>query len=937
MSVQEACDPDRLFAAAAFRDVLLGGREAGSGSGSSSEAACCASRCGEPCGDDCVSVTFAVRCHRLLPGQRLCLTGAPPALRSWNAASPVGLTECAAAGAHGDDACEWRVTLPLPRAAFPLRFRFLLADEDAAQAGGRGARCVEAEERCVAAPELLGGRAPAALLLHCAHFRHSAGPWRGAGLAVPVFSLRSAQSLGCGDFEDLRLLVDLAAAAGLRVVQLLPVNDTRVHGTWWDSYPYSCLSTDALHPLYLRVQALCSSASLPPDAQLLVAHAKSVLDALPVVDYEAVLDAKLRVARICFQCDTAPGGPLAPGGEYRARFQAWREDNAGWLQPYAAFCFLQELFGTADHREWGALSAPTPELLARITHPAAHHAPALHFTAYLQWHLHTQLAAAAQHARSRRVLLKGDLPIGVDKRSVDTWLNPQLFRMDSSAGAPPDAFDGNGQNWGFPTYNWEEMARTGYTWWAGRLRHMSGYFSALRVDHVLGFFRIWELPAHAVGGLLGRFRPAQALTRAELEARGLWDIDRLTQPYIRRHLLVAALGARAEEVACRFMTADGSPDRWRLRPEFSTEAGILGAEGLQPRPGSPAWLVEELGTTRSALLALLRNVVLLRDGEEPGGRFHPRFDMEQSSSFLELEGWQRDALSHLAHDYWGRRQQPGWRAHARTTLPPLQAASGMLLCGEDLGLVPPCVSGVLQDLGVLSLRIQRMPPATVAAPLDLPASYPHAVVCSPSCHDVTTTRAWWNQDARRRQQYAALFLPNQLGGDHARADAAARAGVAAATGDGSAGAQPPLSPVAGPPLTDAASAAPQSPVPMPATITHLAVAGEEEDILAAALAAGPPPPAVATPELMSAILALHLASPAALAIFPIQDLLALDGAYCAAVSPEEEQINDPTVKRHYWRYRMRDSLESLAANAAWVEGIRAMVANSGRDTVGWSE
>ncbi len=576
---------------------------------------------------------------------------------------------------------------------------------------------------------------------------------------------------------------------------------------------------------------------------------------------------------------------------------------------------------------------PTPEALARLAAPEADHARALQFTAYMQWHLHMQLSAAAAHAASRRVALKGDLPIGVDKRSVDTWLHPTLFRMQASAGAPPDAFDANGQNWGFPTYEWESHKAGGYAWWRGRLAHLAAYFSALRIDHVLGFFRIWELPAHASGGILGRFRPAVPLTRSDLEARGLWDVDRLTQPYVRRHLLVAALGARAEEVACRFLIEDGA-GRWRFRPEFGTEQAILAAEGLQPRPGSPGWLIEELSATRVALLTLLRNVLLIPDDADPHSLFHPRFDLCTTSSFAELEGWQRDALRGLADDYFHRRQESGWRAHARATLPPLQAASGMLICGEDLGLVPACVPSVLRDLGILSLRIQRMPPASVRGHFDLPGVYPHAAVCSPSCHDVATTRAWWEEDARRRLEYAAAFLSKQLGGDYARAEKAARAGAAAGAAAAAAVAASADDDSGAGDVEGASSdgAAPAQPPPLPAAATVLAAASEEEEIAAAAAAAGPPPPAKATPELMAEILSLHLASPAALAVFPIQDLLALDGEYCAAVSPDEELVNDPTVKRHYWRYRMRDRLESLAANTAWVSRIRDMVAASGRDT-----
>ena len=415
----------------------------------------------------------------------------------------------------------------------------------------------------------------------------------------------------------------------------------------------------------------------------------------------------------------------------------------------------------------------------------------------------------------------------------------------------------------------------------------------------------------SASGIPGRFRPAVALSRHELEQRGLWDLDRLTQPFITSQLLEAALGARAREATQRFLLphfpgcpapdaaavaaaaqhACGPQQRWRFRREFCSERALAHAEGLQPRPGSPSWLVEELAATQAALLTLLRNVCLLPCGDSPpGAAFHPRFGLQETSSFAQLEEWQQEALRSLAEEYFGPRQQRCWRSHARATLPALQAASGgMLLCGEDLGLVPPCVADTLSDLGVLSLRIQRMPHASLGpfAAFDAPAAYPHFCVASPSCHDVTPLRAWWaGLAAQQRAAYAAAFLPRQLGGDAARSQLANAAAGAEAAQSG------------------------PSPV-------RTAPGGAQ-------------PPAEATPELSSVILAQHLASPAALVVVPLQDWLALDAAHCAAVPPLSETVNDPTVKRHYWRYRMRGTLEQLAENGEWTAAVRALVEQSRR-------
>ena len=912
-------------------------------------------------------VTLAVRCHRMLPTEALCVAyraaddGDGDACEQWNV---LPMNPCSAAVQQmSDDRAEWWVTLALPRSSLPLTYKFGIVARDDTSAKRHQPR-TEARPRTLPSPEPLASKPVVALLSHCGYLRHPDGPWRGAGVAVPVFSLRSATSLGCGDFGDLAQLVRLAATTGLRCVQILPVNDTRCDGTWRDSYPYSCASTAALHPLYLQCHTMCLPATAPPPPHItaMIQDARARLDGLHAVDYEATLDAKLRIARAWFDHHTAhPGGALAPGGGHTGEFASWVDENAHWLRPYAVFCFLKDIFGTAEHWTWGAMARADATSIERLASPDAPHGAHNHmaFTAYVQWHLHRQLSDAAAEAASRRVLLKGDLPIGVDKRSCDTWLHPSLFRMTASAGAPPDAFDANGQNWGFPTYVWPAMAADRhYAWWRTRLHHMRRYFSALRVDHVLGFFRIWELPASSVSGLLGRFRPAEPLTRIELERRGLWDILRLVTPYIRRHVLVAAFGsgAVADEVAAEFMepcAADGSSTltveggacstgphtRWRFKSQFATESGLLAASSLHAADGSPTWLADQVNHKRKALLTLLHNVCLLRDEERPEECFHPRFDMRATSSFGELEPWQQDALNTLSDDYWHGRQDKGWRAHARATLPPLQAASGMLICGEDLGLVPPCVAPVLRDLGVLSLRIQRMPPASVGGPFDVPDAYPHSCVCSPSCHDVTTTRAWWEQDAQRRLEYAARFLPGALGGDFARAYVDARSAHAAAVAAAEAEAAAVASTKAQPAAVEEEEGCPSEStqengnhaVESPDIVAPVVPVWSETEAVAAARQAGPPPPQVASPELMRCILAQHLASPAALAIFPMQDVCALDAHYCASVPPDTELINDPTVKRHYWRYRMRDSLEELAANTQWADTLRQLVHASGRD------
>lgn len=325
-----------------------------------------------------------------------------------------------------------------------------------------------------------------------------------AGTAVPVFSLRSRDSFGIGDFHDLRKLVDWIAATGQRIIQLLPINDTTLTGTWTDSYPYSANSIYALHPQLVYLPA----AGVRKDAGYKKIAAE--LNALPQVDYERVNAEKDRLMRKAF----AQTWEKVSASRDFARFL---EDNSFWLNAYCAFRILRDKFGNGDISKWGKYSVYDAKKIAKLL---ADNKEEADYHTFVQYHLHKQLVDAHDYAKSKGIMFKGDLPIGVSRCSVDAWQNPEQFHMDSQAGAPPDAFAADGQNWGFPTYNWEYMAGDNYSWWKARLHNMEQYFDAFRIDHVLGFFRIWEIPAEHKSGLMGHFNPALPYSTDELRHKG---------------------------------------------------------------------------------------------------------------------------------------------------------------------------------------------------------------------------------------------------------------------------------------------------------------------------------------------------------------------------------------------------------------------------------
>ncbi|KAJ6778942.1 hypothetical protein OIU74_002680 [Salix koriyanagi] len=644
-------------------------------------------------------------------------------------------------------------------------------------------------------------------------------PWRGAGVALPMFSVRSEADLGVGEFLDLKLLVDWAVGSGFHLVQLLPINDTSVNGMWWDSYPYSSLSVFALHPLYLRVEAL--SENLPETIKKEIQEAREQLDG-KVVDYEATLATKLSIAKKVFEQEK----DLILNSR---SFQKYFSENEQWLKPYAAFCFLRDFFETSDHSQWDSL-----------------HHDIIRFHYYIQFHLHAQLTEAAEYARNKGVILKGDLPIGVDRNSVDTWVYPNLFRMNTSTGAPPDYFDKNGQNWGFPTYNWEEMSKDNYAWWRARLTQMAKYFTAYRIDHILGFFRIWELPEHAMTGLIGKFRPSIPLSKEELEKEGIWDFDRLSLPYIRQEFVQEKFGASWTFIVSNFLN-DYQKGRYEFKEDCDTEKKIASKLKML---AEKCMLLESEDKIRRDLFDLLKNIVLIRDPED-ASKFYPRFNLEDTSSFQDLDDHSKNVLKRLYYDYYFHRQENLWRQNALKTLPALLDSSDMLACGEDLGLVPACVHPVMQELGLIGLRIQRMS-SEPDQEFGIPSQYSYMTVCAPSCHDCSTLRAWWEEDEGRRCRY----FKNVVGSD----------GI---------------------------------------------------------------PPSKCVPEIAHFVLRQHVEAPSMWAIFPLQDLLALKEEYTTRPATEET-INDPTNPKHYWRYRVHVTLESLMNDKELISSIKDLVCASGR-------
>ncbi|GHU69392.1 hypothetical protein FACS189413_08270 [Bacteroidia bacterium] len=456
--------------------------------------------------------------------------------------------------------------------------------------------------------------------------------WKAAGVSIPVFSLRSEKSFGIGEFTDLLPFIDWAQQTGMQLIQLLPINDTTQTHTWVDSYPYNAISIFALHPLYLNLDAIGQLKDA--DRQRFYQQKQKELNPLISVDYEEVDHLKWSFFREIFAQE---GQNVLHSPEYIA----FAKENGDWLAPYAEYSAKRD----------------------QESHPDLYR--------FLQFHAHKQMSEVRNYAHEHGIFLKGDIPIGISRDSVEALVEPEYFNMNFQAGAPPDAFSATGQIWGFPTYNWQAMEADNYRWWKRRFQKMADYFDAYRIDHILGFFRIWQVPLGAQSGLEGRFNPALPYSRKDIEWSGL--------------------------------------------PLFTLSS-------------------------------------LFIEDDKQAGYYHPKISVWDMPEFQQLYEHDKQIFYGLYNEYFYRRHNEFWKSEALKHLTPLVNATDMLVCGEDLGMIPETVPDVMNQLKILSLEIERMPKSAeqTFTPLH---RLPYLSVCTTSTHDMSVVRAWWKEDRAQTQRY----------------------------------------------------------------------------------------------------------------------------------------------------------------------------------------
>jgi 4-alpha-glucanotransferase len=667
------------------------------------------------------TLVFRLRKADVLPSYCCGITGNIPQLGGWKKAILMDDTGFPL----------WECSLKLPSEKILIEYKYVVCDAQS----GEIIEWEAGENRKFLAGT--GGTKQEVIVLTEENTHEAKGPWRGAGVAIPVFSLRSEQGMGIGEFADLKPLADWAAKTRLAVIQVLPVNDTLATKTWTDSYPYAAISVFALHPLYIRIDEI---GPLPKKSDVLAyKEMQTSLNLLEEVDFEKVLSAKMHFLRILFT-------------QQRAHFTADKEaqdfitSNAHWLKPYAVFCHLRDKYNTCNFNQWPTWSSYSERAVNELADSGYEAFEEVQFWYFVQYHADKQLASAREYARQHGVVLKGDLPIGIYRHSCDAWVAPALYNMKEQAGAPPDDYAVDGQNWGFPTYNWQIMAQDGFGWWKMRMQQLNRYFDALRIDHILGFFRIWQIPTAQISGTLGMFNPRLPFAEQDLRHFGLQgDLIKYTQPNFSKGYISSLFGPDTDEICHVFFRQTESGD-FVFRSAFPDQQTIhhFCAQNT------------EFKRFEVSLLKLKTEVLLLEEPESNGRFFNPRITLQTTHRYQQLSYDEKMAFDRLYNEYYFSRHNVFWQEQALWKLPAILDASNMLICGEDLGMIPATVPGVMRDMNIISLEIQRMPKGH--GRFGIVSEYPYFSVCSPSCHDMSTIRGWWESD----YQLASSFYHDYL-------------------------------------------------------------------------------------------------------------------------------------------------------------------------------
>ena len=687
-----------------------------------------------------ISVNFSVMCPHVRRNQTLAIVGSCPELGEWEPENALPLADA--------DFPLWSGALTVSRTSFPFEYKYVIYDKDEEDyiwesASNRICHGITSN--------VVDTTYPATIIASDWYVSPNAEMFKGMGIHCPLFSLRTAESCGIGQYSDVRRLVDMCRNIGATMIQLLPINDTTDKGDIHDSSPYKAISCFALHPIYINLLEILPN--LPSEIYNDILSRRCEFEQRREVDY-------LQVYR--FKMDTLHRiySKIEADLDQNKEFKLFCSENEEWLKPYALFCYLRDENGTSNFREWHEYSyvdADDIDQLAQDYHDQ------ILFNYWVQYVCDRQFKASREYATASGIVLKCEIPYGVQANSAECWAHRKLFNLDSCIGAPPDSIHSEGSNFNTPSYNWEEMRADNYSWWKLRLKRCSELFHAAQLDHILGFFRTWQIPVDiSVRSILGHYSPCNPLTREELESRGLWDIDRFVKPYVRFHTLQQKFQDEAANVAREYFTprnVNPDDDYYDFQERCNTE---LKMEELL---NSTIWDEGKRNHYKSCLLQLLSNVILIQDPDDEN-KFYFRAEVtvehvEQtptgprifpSPSWLELDMKQRQTILEMYQDYNFARQVGIWVKEAIPKLEMLQNSSNLLLFAQETCSISNQIGHEVESKSILSLTVPRFP-ADSKKPFEPTTEFPYMAQCQFSLPDTSTIRGWWEENKNATLAY----------------------------------------------------------------------------------------------------------------------------------------------------------------------------------------
>jgi len=568
------------------------------------------------------------------------------------------------------------------------------------------------------------------------------------GVVVPVGALRTRNGIGVGEFSDLAEFAALCKKMKIGLIQILPVNDTG-----FDSSPYFSLTSFALHPVYLSIERLDEFKTADKEIKNRLNAAKEKYDNNKRYSHYDILKEKLEICRALFDVNKTE----IVNGANSGSLCSWIEENS-WVKEYAVYRRLKEKNDLKSWKEWKDNRIVTASEIQKFWNDKKLNEEHI-FWVWLQYDLDKQFSKASAAVSETGIILKGDLPILMNDDSCDVWANPEIFNQDLSAGAPPDMYSPQGQNWGFPVYNWDVQEKDNFSWWRRRLAAAGKYYHAYRIDHVLGFFRIWASSPRDYSSALGRFVPYIPVTAGDLK-KLKFDKSRIrwvSQPHIPTGeiwdalknnwdspLTDAEIKAAAERIFSKALVQINNEELWLFKKKIKGEKDI---DALKIHPAAKSYLISKW-KDRAFI-------------EYKKGKYFPAWSHKDSTAYKTFSAEEKKSLEILLEKRQ-RKSEKIWSKQGMKLISILAESSDMLPCAEDLGAVPECVPKVLSKLKILGLRVVRWhrqwdKEGCPYIPFD---EYPQLSVCTAAVHDSSTVRQWWEKEADQEQFSGFIGVPS---------------------------------------------------------------------------------------------------------------------------------------------------------------------------------